>query len=157
MNQSKEEHVELFAILPFGKFKAMEQKVKKTETSPDLATSEPPLQPEPPLDPGTPKKVLSKEERVHTLHHLRSKVDLKTKYRTSHIKKLLDQMAGSKDITQLENLDELIRCALTGSRKTLANEEKFFQFLFENNLGHFVKNRSKINLYYQGKDNWFYL
>ena len=92
-----------------------------------------------------------------TLQNEAPKVELKTKYRGSLLKKLIDRMGGSKDIIRLDNLDELITSALSTTQKTLPNEEAFFQFLFENNLGHFVKNRNKINLYYQGKDSWFHL
>ena len=44
----------------------------------------------------------------------------------------------------------ILQGRLTSKRKALPNEEVFFTFLFENGMGHFVKNRSKIDLYYKG-------
>ena len=74
------------------------------------------------------------------------------------MKKLLkhiEKKNGSQDITSLENLEQLIKCALSNSCKKLANEKEFFDFLFANNLAHFVKNRSKINQYYHNSSNWY--
>ena len=153
MSHNKDQHVDLYAILPFAKFKAMDQKVKKTESMPEPAsTLHPPDNPSPKSEP----EPLTPQEGT-TLQNEAPKVELKTKYRGSQLKKLIDRMGGSKGILRLDNLDELITSALSTTRKTLPNEEAFFQFLFENNLGHFVKNRNKINLYYQGKDSWFHL
>ena len=72
-----------------------------------------------------------------------------------HTLKQIEKTTNSKDITALENLDSLIKSALGSSKKVLSNEKQFFTFLFENNLGHFVRNRNKINLYYKFKDNWW--
>ena len=79
--------------------------------------------------------------------------DLTKTYRSVQIKKLIahiERSNGSEGIMALPNLDDLIKLALSNSKKTLRNEEQFFTFLFENNMSHFVKNRSKIDLYYRG-------
>ena len=63
----------------------------------------------------------------------------------------IEKTKGSTDVTSLTNLEELIKAALTNTRKKLPNEEMFFTFLFDNGMGHFVKNRSKIDLYYKDR------
>ena len=86
--------------------------------------------------------------------------DHTTKYRSNQIKKLhnlIKENDSTRDITSLDNLEALIKAALANSRKILPNEKKFYTFLFDNNLAHFCKNRSKINLYYQNKDSWYHI
>ena len=52
MSHNKDQHVDLYAILPFAKFKAMDQKVKKTESMPEPAsTLNPPDNPSPKSEP----------------------------------------------------------------------------------------------------------
>ena len=83
--------------------------------------------------------------------------DVTKDYRRVQIKKLLQRVQkshGSGEIVSLPNLDDLIHAAVTNKKKKLSNEELFFTFLFENGMGHFVKNRSKIDLYY--KDGLWY-
>ena len=86
------------------------------------------------------------------------KKELKNMFRATQIKKVLKQIertSNSEGITNLENLDSLIKSLLGTSKKILPNEREFFEFIFENNLGHFCRNRSKIDLYYKFKDNWW--
>ena len=86
------------------------------------------------------------------------KKDHKAKYQKVQMKKLLqhlERLDGSQAITSLDNIDQLIESALGSSKKMITGEEIFFPFVFENNLSHFVKNRSKIALYYKQRDNWF--
>ena len=74
------------------------------------------------------------------------------------MKKLLrhiEGVEGAQEILTLPNLEDLIRSALTTSRKSLPNEQKFFTFLFSNSLGSYVKNRSKINDYYKLDKPWY--
>ena len=66
-----------------------------------------------------------------------------------HIKAVL----GGSTIAEISNLDNLIKNALTQSKKKLPNEEEFYTFLFEHGMGSYVKNRSKIDLYYP--DVWY--
>ena len=150
MVQNKDEPLETFAIIPWGKFQSMEKRLKKEETSDEEL---------PAAKPQTPEVEETAEKEVQpTPKDTTKKKDVKTKYRATQIKKLLhhiEKLGGSQKITSLENLEELIKCALGNSRKTLANEEEFFNFLFDNNLGHFVKNRSKINQYYDSASNWY--
>ena len=87
-----------------------------------------------------------------------SQPDLKNTFRTAQMKKLFHLIQNnnpSQDITTLDNLDELIKSALGNDRKKLVNEEKFYRFLFEHGLSHFVKNKRAIDLYYDHKDSWW--
>ena len=153
MVQSNEEAVETFAILPIGKFMSMEKRLKQTEVAdeeqPSPKVSDPSeveeVVEEVPAPPPPPRASVKKK-------------DVKVKYRSTQIKKLLQHIEkkdGAQKISSLENLDDLIKCALGNSKKTLPNEKEFFNFLFENNLAHFVKNRSKISQYYDKATNWF--
>ena len=88
MVQNKDETVETFAIIPFGKYRAMEQRLQKAETSnedlpkpikvdaPEVQKAEDEETPVIPVDLATTKSVVKK-------------IDLKNKYRTAQIKKLL--------------------------------------------------------------------
>ena len=71
--------------------------------------------------------------------------------------KHIEKLKGSDSILELENLDALIRTALNQSRKKVPREEEFFNFLFSNGLGQYVKNRSKIDLYSPEKDCWYHI
>ena len=155
MGQNKDETVETFAIIPFGKYRAMEQRLQKAEMPeeelPSSATKPAevpkPEEEEQPPSPVPPQPIKND-----------GKKDTKTKYRTTQIKKLLqliEKMDGSQRITSLENLDDLIKSAIGNSKKNLKNEQEFFNFLFANNLAHFVKNRSKINQYYDKAYSWY--
>ena len=73
-------------------------------------------------------------------------------YQSTQIQKIrtnIRKTEGSEELTSLPHLDDLIKAAISNTRKKLPNEEVFFTFLFENGMGHFVKNRSKIDLYYK--------
>ena len=88
----------------------------------------------------------------------REKERHKRKIRQVQIKKLLqhiERLEGSQEITSLDNIDQLIQSALGSNKKIIPNESKFFSYLFDNNLAHFVRNRWKIGLYYKNRDNWF--
>ena len=78
--------------------------------------------------------------------------DLTKSYRGVQMKKLLqhiEKTEGSSEIVNLPNLEELIKNALSNSKKRLPNEELFFTFIFDHGMSRFVKNRSKIDLYYK--------
>ena len=150
MSQKQEESVECFAFVPIQKFKAMEQKIKKAE----MAQAEPP--PHEPHEPPEPPASATLKEEVHSVAP--SQPDLKNTFRTAQMKKLFHLIQNnnpSQDITTLDNLDELIKSALGNGRKKLVNEEKFYRFLFEYGLSHFVKNTRAIDLYYDHKDSWW--
>ena len=85
---------------------------------------------------------------------MKSLLDEKEK-KVAEIQEEKERAEGSQEILALPNLDALIRAALTTSRKSLPNEKAFFTFLFENSLGPYVKNRSKINEYYQLNRPWY--
>ena len=90
--------------------------------------------------------VLSSQEPMEVLPIPTGKAkkkELKNTYRSTQIKKVVKQIEetnNSKDVSDLENLDSLIKAALGSSKKILPNEQLFFTFLFENNLGNFVQN-----------------
>ena len=161
MVQNKDESLETFAILPFGKFLSMEKRLKKAEGSdeelPSPATKPQSNEPSE-VEEVEVKEVLPTSTKSTSEDSGKKKKDVKVKYRATQIKKLLhhiEKMDGPHKIASLENVEDLIKSALGNSRKTLANEKEFFNFLFANNLGHFVKNRSKIALYYDKALNWY--
>ena len=161
---NKEEPVELCVIMPYSEFRSIEQRAKKIIT-PEVQTS--PEESLPATDEERDSDSEGKDESassheamdVPLIPKQKAKAkDIKNTFRTTQIKKILKQIektTNSKEISELENLDSLIKLALGTSKKIIANEKKFFTFLFESNLGHMVRNRSKINLYYKFKDNWW--
>ena len=151
------EEVETYVLLPYNDFKSMDQRVKKAEegvsTTRESSISAP--------TPETRKEEVEKSEELSVLvkqtHIETKKKDLSKSYCKTLLKTLIQQIwktEDSKEIIQLENLDALIESALNNSKKTLLNEEIFFQFLFQNGMSQFVKNHFKINLYFDDKDNW---
>ena len=145
--------VQTYAIIPHSKWEAMDQRLKKAESETTSGVQDPPEEP--------PEEKIDNPLTVSEpppLEEGREKKDVKLKYRKVQIKKLLshiERQEGGQGITSLENIDEFIQSALGSSRKILPHEFKFFSFLFDNNLAHFVKNRWKIALYYNNRDNWF--
>ena len=140
-----EEGVETFVILPFPRYKALDQKSKKVD---------PPAKEEPKRDPEPEASTSPEVEPPPTkpVDHQ----DVRLIYRSNQMKKILHHIKavhGGSTITELSNLDDLIKNALTQSKKKLPNEEDFYKFLFEHGMGNFVKNRSKIDLYYP--DVWY--
>ena len=158
MVSGKEEKVEPYVILPFPTYRAMDQKLKRAELpEKELPTehTEPSQEEEEREKEKTPTPPLTSTSAPPATNK-----DLTTKYRANQIKKLLQHIKkndSTQDITSLDNLEALIKSALTNSRKILPNEKKFYAFLFDNNLAHFCKNRSKINLYYLNKDSWYHV
>ena len=143
MSQNKRS-VETFAIISFAQWRSMEKRLKQQEEVPPEPPEAPPME-------TPPQPVQAAEEPP-------KKNELKNKYRKVQIKKLLqhlERLDSGHNITSLDNIDQLIDTALGTTRKMVPNEELFFSFLFDNNLAHFVKNRSKIGLYYKDRDNWF--
>ena len=139
------EPVETFVFLPFSTYKALDNKAKRTETPParEIPSSRKEEQP----------VVESTEALAEEPEQSPVEKDVTKSYRSAQIKKLLlyiKKSHGSETIVALPNLEDLIQAALSNKRKALPNEEVFFTFLFENGMGRFVKNRSKIDLYYKG-------
>ena len=144
--------VETFAIIPYAKWRSMEKRLKTLEQEEVQNVSHP--QPSREASPE-PKEM---ETEVDVGKSQPKKKDHKAKYQKVQMKKLLqhlERLDGSQAITSLDNIDQLIESALGSSKKMIPGEEIFFPFVFENNLSHFVKNRSKIALYYKQRDNWF--
>ena len=152
------EPVETFVFLPFSQYKALDSRAKRME--PEVISSQVLEPPQPneetevstvdsPIIKDKPESLLGKDVPLGK--------DMTKHYRSVQIKKILQNIKknrGSEQVVSLSNLDDLIQAALTNKRKKLPNEEVFFTFLFENGMGHFVKNRSKIGLYY--KDGLWY-
>ena len=146
------EPVETFVFLPYAKYKALDTRAKRVEQDPT---------------PSIPEGHPSNEEEETSASSIPSIAipppaevknplgkDLTKHYCGVQIKKILrliEKTKGSTEITSLANLEELIKSAVTNTKKKLPNEEVFFTFLFDNGMGHYVKNRSKISLYYKNK------
>ena len=148
--------VETYAILPIAKYKAMEQRLKKSESEMKPEESHSSNEAEEAMEAEADVATTSKDSEDQAPNE--GKKDVKLKYRKAQIRKLLhhvERLEGGQEITSLENIDQLIQSALGASKKILPNESKFFSFLFDNNMAHFVKNRWKIRLYYKDRDNWF--
>ena len=166
---NKVEPVELCVILPYQDFISKEKRAKKGETAdpppsanPEKASSASQNLEEPmSSDLEESVEVSDSEESIQAPlipPPKAKKKELKNMFRATQIKKVLKQIertSNSEGITNLENLDSLIKSLLGTSKKILPNEREFFTFIFENNLGHFCRNRSKIDLYYKFKDNWW--
>ena len=145
------EPIETFVFLPYPKYKALDNRAKKVDELEESTLPLPQQKKDMPVNPPT-----SKPEKAEEAKTQQSK-NLTKSYRVVQIEKLLHQIEkakGSLEVTSFPNLEELIQGALTNTRKKLPNEEPFFTFLFNNGMGHFVKNRSKIDLYY--KDGLWY-
>ena len=140
--------LETFVILPYNDYKLLCQKVEKAEREPE--------------SPTLPQSEVNEETVMNEISELKDtesvkpdvKKDLTSHYRSSHIKKMIKHI---EKLLGLENLDALIRMALNQSRKKVPREEEFFNFLFSNGLGQYVKNRSKIELYSPEKDSWYHI
>ena len=162
---SKEEPVEVCVILPFAEYRSIEQRAKKAESSETRPPSPEKSVPQSVEESGSDSEQRTEPplpqepiENLPSIQEKRKNKELKNTYCSVQIKKVLKQIErtnNSNNITTLENLDSLLKSALGSSKKILPNEKQFFDFLFENNLGHFVRNRNKINLYYKFKDNWW--
>ena len=140
--------VETFVFLPYSKYKALDNRAKKVEEQAESTMSPKEVSSEAvPINPTTVSGLEEKEEVKNQLGK-----NVVKSYRNVQIRKLLHQIEktkGSVGVTSFPNLEELIKAALSNTKKKLLNEEIFFTFLFDNGMGHFVKNRSKIDLYYK--------
>ena len=150
------EPVETFVFLPYAKYKALDTRAKKVEQDPT-----PPIPEEPPTNEGETSTASTPSITIPPPAEGKNPLgkDLTKHYRGVQIKKILrliEKTEGSTEITSLANLEELIKSAVTNTRKKLPNEEVFFTFLFDNGMGHYVKNRSKIGLYYKNEP-WYLL
>ena len=154
MAQSKNDSTEMHVILPLGEYRSLEQRANKAEITDNSTMPTKNEDEKSDEEPLPPTQLIEKTSSPPK----EEKKELKNNYRFVQIKKLLNQIKRlnpSQDITSLPNLDELVKSALGNSRKVLGNEAKFFNFLFDNNLAHFVKNRNKIKTYYKFSDNWW--
>ena len=147
------ESLETYVVLSYPRYKALDQKAKKWEAQ--TASSQLPETPET-MESHPPPSIEPSDNDTSRAEAIGK--DITLKYKTTQMKKLLrhiEGVEGAQEILTLPNLEELIRYALTTSRKSLPNEQKFFTFLFSNSLGSYVKNRSKINDYYKLDKPWY--
>ena len=80
-------------------------------------------------------------------------------FMTNRLKKFLDlmkQVSGSAEVLELDNLEALIKHALSQSKKSLTNQDDFYEFLCENNLAHLVRNRHVIAKFFN-KSAWYHI
>lgn len=141
--------LETFVILPYNDYKLLCQKIEKAEREPESASL-------PQSKDFNEETVMDESSEQKDKESVKPDVkkDLTSHYRSSHIKKMIKHI---EKLLGLENLDALIRTALNQSRKKVPREEEFFNFLFSNGLGQYVKNRSKIELYSPEKDSWYHI
>ena len=157
---------ETFVVVPHEKFNAMEEQLRqqhpprpKTPTPPPTPSDEsnedekkeevPPLQTKEPSAP-VPEEI---PERGTTLSEgTKEMVKNKSLHKRAFHKFLQAVSTVGKSKPDFENLEGLIRGALSQSKRLLPNEESFYIYLLEHGLMHLVKNRSKISRYYPS---WF--
>ena len=144
--------LETFVILPYNDYKLLCQKIEKAESG----EREPESASLPQSKDFNEETVMDESSEQKDKESVKPDVkkDLTSHYRSSHIKKMIKHI---EKLLGLENLDALIRTALNQSRKKVPREEEFFNFLFSNGLGQYVKNRSKIELYSPEKDSWYHI
>ena len=152
------EPVETFVFLPYAKYKALDTRAKRVEQdpTPSIPEGHPSNEEEeetgasrtPSITMPTPAEVKNPLGKDLTKHYCGVQI--------KKILRLIEKTKGSTEITSLANLEELIKSAVTNTKKKLPNEEVFFTFLFDNGMGHYVKNRSKISLYYKNEP-WYLL
>ena len=168
MSSKRGEPLQTFILLPLSKFKHQEERVKKADAI--LTSHDSPLpqaSPAPPTPPPAaspqeePEPPVSEEEAPPAPaepSRTPSRTNQSQAFREKQIKKVLSHIAkvyGSDSILQLDNIDALIANALSQSKKSLANQEEFYNFLFSNNLASLVRNRHAIARYY--KNHWFFI
>ena len=151
------EPVETFVFLPYAKYKALDTRAKRVEQDPTPSI----LEGHPSNEEGETSASSTPSITIPPPAEVKNPLgkDLTKHYRGVQIKKILrliEKTKGSTEITSLANLEELIKSAVTNTKKKLPNEEVFFTFLFDNGMGHYVKNRSKISLYYKN-ELWYLL
>ena len=151
------EPVETFVFLPYAKYKALDTRAKRVEQDPTPSIPEG----HPSNEEGETSASSTPSITIPPPAEVKNPLgkDLTKHYRGVQIKKILrliEKTKGSTEITSLANLEELIKSAVTNTKKKLPNEEVFFTFLFDNGMGHYVKNRSKISLYYKNEP-WYLL
>ena len=154
---------EAFVVVPHEKFNAMEEQLRqqhapkpKTPTPPPTPTDESQedeKKEEAPTQPQEPSEVKESPERGTTLSEgTKEMVKSKSLHKRAFHKFLQAVSTVDKNKPHFENLEALVRGALSQSKRLLPNEESFYVFLLEHGLIHLVKNRSKITRYYPS---WF--
>ena len=145
-----ENDVQMYVLLPFNDYRSMDQRLKKADTVTTIDTVKPVTEREEPSVASTMPKEEEMKQKIGK--------DLTKGYQAAYLKKVLRQLANtpdSKEILELENINDLIRSALNNSKRVLPNEERFFRFIFQSGLSKICKNRYKINLYFDNLDDWY--
>ncbi len=149
---------EPFVILPYKRWK-LDQDSKKSKQLPmqieKQNVQEKILEPQPTNNEVLNIKVNELLPKEPIKNVKREPTNLTKSFRAKQVKKLVENVRNSKgsDVASWSNLEELICNALNQSKKEVPNEDEFYPFLFKNNLGSFVKNRSKIAKFYKWR--WF--
>ena len=141
------EPFETFVFLPYNRYKALDSRAKKEQTELPVSNSGGGLSSEEISSEPIPSQ---SDELIEVKKPIGK--DLTKSYRGVQMKKLLqhiEKTEGSSEIVNLPNLEELIKNAQSNSKKRLPNEKLFFTFIFDHGMSRFVKNRSKIDLYYK--------
>ena len=143
------EALETWILCSLPRYKLQMEKLKKAEELLKKSKHRTPTPPSSPTTPSPPPPIQevaveepkeSSPQQTPTIQTLRG----------NQIRKLLTlikSVDGASEILQLDNLDLLIKNALSQSKKKLANQDLFYHFLFQNNLSHLVRNRHAIAKY----------
>lgn len=142
---------EAYVIVPFQRWKAMsDHHVQKPTSSQELmppptSSSSDPIEHNP--EASKPSSDKSAEFPIGK--------DLTKPYTAAHILKQVEFLRSLHNdaIDRFGNLESLVKSAMSNSRKELPNEAEFYDFLIQNNLASFVRNRNKIAKYF--KKPWY--
>ena len=154
--------INTYCIVPQERLEALQNEVKKKTLPPPPEPKEPSREPTPepesplekeeemeedmPRKPSPPPEPPTKEAEGTTLSEETKTMVKEKKLPNKVMHKFLEaiQKYDQAEIPGGENLNALVSLALSQSRKVLPNEAKFFGFLLDKGLFHFVKNRHKI-------------
>lgn len=145
--------VEPFVLLPFHKWKSMDEQLRKKshlETIPEPQAAPPDMNIKPMRD-GTVSNVETSETSpVPALGK-----DLVGQQSAANIRKQVEYLktAHKGAFDHVDNLEELVKNAVSNSKKVVRNEKQFYEFLFKHSLGGFVRNRYQIEKYF--KSPWY--
>ena len=92
-----------------------------------------------------PKEKDEKELKKSDLHEIIHSV---SHYKRKKLKSIIKAIEQHDEFNQFQNLDELIKQAISTKKKKIPNEEEFYKLLFKCNLGSYVTNSYKIKEYF---------
>lgn len=148
--------VEPFVLLPFNKWKAMDEELRKKsngEMKTEWSANKSDITAKPEHVEYEQKVTKLPEPKLSKLPELGK--DLTSQQSAANIRKqveYLKTMHGGA-FEDIDNLDELVKNAVSNSKREVQNEQRFYDFLFKHSLGGFVRNRHKIEKYF--KSPWY--